>query len=82
MPVAQIIVVVLFIGLVTGLLFYFFQQNKKIAANHVQQQYALQAEIALHTSQVNFRSKSLDKYHFLMYNLEEALVVQPEVLVF
>jgi len=81
MQVAQIIIVLLSFGVVSGMLLYFFQKNKKIGAIHAQRLYNLQNEIALHTSQLQFRSKSLDRYHFLMYNLEEALVVQPEIII-
>lgn len=76
---AQVIIVLLAMAIVIGLLLYFFQKNKKIGAVHTQQLFLLKEEIMRHTSQVNFRNKSLDKYHFLTYNLEEALVIQAEI---
>ena len=82
MPASLVFIVFLVIGIITGLIFYFFQKNKKIQAVHLQQQIVLQEGIKIHTSQIQFRNKSLDKYHFLTYNLEEALVVQQEILVF
>lgn len=76
---AQVIIVLLAMAIVIGLLLYFFQKNKKIGAVHTQQLILLQEEIMRHTSQLNFRNKSLDGYHFLSYNLEEALVIQAEI---
>ncbi|MEZ4858559.1 MAG: hypothetical protein R2781_07085 [Flavobacteriaceae bacterium] len=39
----------------------------------------LQRNIAIHAAQIQVRSIHLDKYHFLQYNLQEALHSQPEI---
>jgi hypothetical protein len=79
MPIAQVVILLVCFGIVSGMLLYFSHRNKKSETLHAQQVGKLQHEIARHTTQVQFRSTSLDTYHFLLYNLNEALVVQPEI---
>ncbi|PKA82411.1 hypothetical protein ATE92_0540 [Ulvibacter sp. MAR_2010_11] len=75
-PFSVIIATILSIGAIS---FYFFQKNKKITTLHLQHIRALEHEVTQHQKHIKFRSNGLDTYHFLKYNLEEALVVQPDI---
>jgi hypothetical protein len=75
----QVVIIALTISVAMGVFFYFFRQNKKLEAYHLQQILLLEKELILCASQIKTRHKELDKYHFLKYNLTEALIFQPEI---
>jgi hypothetical protein len=62
-----------------GIFLSFLRKNKKLKGRHLQLIQMLQEEVGLHFSQLETRSKGLDRYHFLEYNLTEALLVQQNI---
>jgi hypothetical protein len=58
---------------------YFQYKNKAIKQNARAQQIYLIEETLKHKNQIKFREAGLNTYHFLKYNLDEALIVQPEI---
>jgi hypothetical protein len=75
----QSIIVALTISIAIGLLLYFFQKNKKIKTDHLTLLLELEKKVIRSATQIKDRNKGLDAYHFLKYNLSEALIIQPEI---
>ncbi len=63
------------------LLLYFKVQKAKISADHFNKIDGIELEIERNKHQIKVRGIGLNKYNFLKYNLDEALIVQPEILV-
>ena len=59
--------------------YYFFQRKLVLQGTHRTVVYSLEMGIEKHQRQLSCRDKNLNKYHFLRYNLSEALVEQPEI---
>ncbi len=64
---------------VTGLILWFFKTKKTMYRIHNQNILDLESNISKNRFQINFRNDSLNKYDFLKFNLNEALVVQFEI---
>lgn len=64
---------------VTGLILWFFKTKKTMFRIHNQNILDLESNISKNRFQINFRNDSLNKYDFLKFNLNEALVVQFEI---
>lgn len=77
----QIIFLVVFSASLGGIFFFFLRKNKLLRTEHLQAVSALQDVIKINREQIFFRSEMLDRYHFLKYNLEEALLIQKEISV-
>lgn len=58
---------------------YFQNKNRSLKQHAIAQQGYLIEEALKHKNQIQFREKGLNTYHFLQYNLDEALVVQSEI---
>ena len=58
---------------------YFQYKNKALKQHVIAQQVYLIEETLKHKNQIQFRETGLNKYHFLQYNLDEALEVQSEI---
>lgn len=72
------IALILFISLV--MLFLWFAKKKKaLFLIHNQNIIDLENSISKNGFQINFRNSNLNKYDFLKYNLNEALVAQLEI---
>ena len=57
----------------------FFKTKKTMYRIHNQNILDLESNISKNRFQINFRNDSLNKYDFLKFNLNEALVVQFEI---
>jgi hypothetical protein len=68
-----------FVLLLLGLLWVFLKKEAQIKKKHRAHTKGLQLDIALHQTQIHFRQTGLNSYDFLLYNLGEALVVQPQI---
>ncbi|WP_114491988.1 hypothetical protein [Candidatus Ulvibacter alkanivorans] len=77
--IIEITFVVLLISLL--LVFFFARSYSNMLRQHRVRIRSLSNSVALERSQINFRENRLNQYDFLRYNLNEALVVQPEILV-
>jgi hypothetical protein len=58
---------------------YFQYKNRSLKNNAIAQQVYLFEETLKQKNQIQFRETALNKYHFLKYNLDEALVMQSEI---
>lgn len=76
----QNIIIVLTICIALGLILYFFQKNKKVETDHFELVLKLEKSFILNASQIQKRQNGLDTYHFLKYNLSEALRIQSEII--
>jgi len=72
------IALVLLISLI-GLVVWFFNVNNSMGRLHKQNISILESAIYNNRNQINFRNSKLNRYDFLKYNLDEALVVQQEI---
>lgn len=67
-----------FICIVLALVFYL--NNRKQLRTNLTDVSTLERDIKLHRRQLELRAKGLDNYDFLKYNLNEALIVQMEII--
>lgn len=74
---------ILFVAILTltisGLLWWHYTVQKMAIQLHSQIKEKINIAIELHSSQINLRAKKLDNYNFLIHNLEQALIIQPEI---
>jgi len=63
----------------TALAVVFHLKNKALKQQAMSLQLNLIEETLTHKNQIASRNSNLDKYHFLRYNLNEALAIQPEI---
>ncbi len=75
----QIVIAILLLLLIIGIVLWFYKNNKTIEQLHAQTISELERNIFTNRSQINFRNTHLNKYNFLNYNLQEALVIQREI---
>ncbi|MCW8981153.1 MAG: hypothetical protein OQJ83_07180 [Altibacter sp.] len=69
----------LFFCAIAGITLYFVLRNKRLEKSHKIKRQQLSEAIVLHKTQIAIRENALNKYHFLRYNLDEALVVQTNI---
>jgi len=75
----QFLLIVLFAGILAGIMLFYFKKTREIKQTHIQRIQGIQQSILIHKTQLNFRKKGLLQYNFLKYNLNESLKVQPEI---
>ncbi len=75
----QYFIILLFI-LCFGTLLWFFQNNKnKETKKHGQRMATLNYSLELNKQQIAVRKMNMDRYNFMMQNIEDALVFQPQI---
>jgi len=79
MIIIQLLLIILFTSLLTGVFLYFFKQNKEVKQRLLQRELLLYKAISIHKSQIKYREKGLMSYNFIKFNLNESLRVQPEI---
>lgn len=75
----QTIIIVLLIICLCGISCFFFIDKMKQKKIHKMKIAALSQEFTIHSDQIRFRRKNLDCYNFLKFNLNDALIIQPEI---
>lgn len=75
----QYLIILLFIAVLGGMLLYFRSKRKAAVNEHLQYVSILQQAITSNSEELAFRKLHLQRYNFLTYNLNEALVVQPQI---
>jgi len=58
---------------------YFHFKNRKIKEAHLNYVNVLIDSISIQKKQIDFRNNSFKKYNFLKFNLEDSLIIQPEI---
>jgi len=71
--------IVFYVAVVFGCFYFFLKTKSLITRHHSQNILSLEQKISLHKTQIKFRKKSLHKYNFQIYNLDDSLQVQPEI---
>ncbi len=79
MIIIQLLLLIIFTSLLTGVFIYFFKQNKEVKQRFLQRELLLYKTISIHKAQIKYRKKGLMSYNFLKLNLEESLRVQPDI---
>lgn len=75
----QIAITLILLCSIVGLLAWYFMGKKALLHIHNQKISSLEQAISQNHFQINFRNSNLNNYDFLKFNLNEALVVQPEI---
>ena len=76
------VLILVFILIVCALLFVSFNlRNRRLTDEFSTRTIELKRNLMLNELQIGRRSKQLDRYDFLRYNLDEALLVQMEIKV-
>ncbi|WP_313114161.1 hypothetical protein [Aequorivita sediminis] len=74
---------ILFVAILTltisGLLWWHYIVRKMAIQLHSQIKEELHETIEQHKSQLFCRAQNLNNYNFLIHNLEQALIIQPEI---
>lgn len=77
------IIAILFISIGCSalmMILFFYFQNKKLQKEFSEATTKLNHQITKNKRQIFLRYKNLSNYDFLMYNLNDALIVQPEII--
>jgi hypothetical protein len=75
----QIAITLFLLGSVAALFILVYKSNKRLVIVHEHTISELESCISRNTFQIKSRTNNLNKYDFLKYNLNEALVAQMEV---
>ncbi|SRX54588.1 hypothetical protein [Aequorivita sp. CIP111184] len=76
----QTAIIIIILSLIIGLLVWFFTGKRALVRIHNEEISMLETAISTNRFQINFRNSNLNTYDFLKFNLNEALIVQPETL--
>ena len=79
MVFAQTGIIFGFICIAVAMSYYFLRRKMALQNTHRAVVNCLEMSIERHQRQLYFRNENLNKYHFLRYNLGEALVEQPDI---
>ncbi len=77
------ITLIIFLTTYSGILcitYLFVRSNRTTVQEHKHTLAQVKHNLAMHRLQVCKRAKLLNKYHLLKYNLDEALISQPEII--
>lgn len=75
----QIAITLVLLSSIIGLAVWFFNERKTMNFVHSKTISALESAIFNNGTQIDFRKNNLNNYDLLRYNLQEALVVQPQI---
>lgn len=75
----QIAILLILLSSASGLMVWFYKERKSISRNHHQNNSELETAIFTNRYQINFRNANLQNYDFLKFNLNDALIIQPEI---
>lgn len=79
MTLQLIFTMVLFFSIL-GMLLWTYFENRKLSNNHNENINSLEKEISFNNFQMNLRNISLKRYDFLRFNIDEALIIQKEII--
>lgn len=75
----HIAILLILISSTSGLMVWFLKERKLISENHHQNISALETAISNNLYQIKYRNANLQNYDFLKFNLNDALIIQPEI---
>lgn len=75
----QIIITLILLLSIIGIVAGFYNEKKSKRKVHNQSIADLEVAICTNQKQIRLRSSHLDGYDFLKFNLEEVLIVQPDI---
>lgn len=77
----MILLIVMFFGLLSIiLLLWFARDNKRILQKHIEKIKTMERTISNHRFQIKKRAQALGLYNYQKYNLDDALLIQPEII--
>lgn len=77
----QIIIALILLLSILGIWVCFFVKNRLLLQKHTGNILELESKISRNRLQIDLRNANLSRYHFLKYNLNDALIVQVEISV-
>ncbi|MCG2418515.1 hypothetical protein K8089_05725 [Aequorivita sp. F47161] len=75
----QVAILLFLMLIVIGLVVWFYNAKRAMGQVHNQNVAMLESAIYNNCKQLKFRTLQLNRYDFLKYNLDEALVVQSDI---
>ncbi len=72
-------ILLILISSASGLMVWFLKERKSISQSHNESISELETAIFHNRYQINFRNANLNNYDFLKFNLNDALIIQPEI---
>lgn len=76
----QLIISVILLIFICGLIIWFVIKTERLKTEHRKAISSLEGSIFNHNRQIAYRKLKLEHYDFLAYNLKDALIVQPNIL--
>lgn len=77
----QIVVILLILAILIGMVVWYFTGKNELVRIHNRNILKLENAIFNNRNQLNFRNSNLSRYDFQKYNLDDALVIQPEIII-
>jgi hypothetical protein len=65
--------------LVSGLIIWFLNEKRIMSLVHTENISVLESAISKNLGQIDYRKHTINKYDLLRYNLQDALISQPEI---
>ena len=75
----SVALILAFIFLLIGITLVFYFRNKQLKSIQEIYMKQLKNRIEKNKQQITIRNKNLETYNFLIYNLDDALIVQEEI---
>lgn len=75
----QTVIAIVLLLFIIGIALWFYNGRNEMERIHLQTISELERAICTHGNQISFRNSNLNSYDFQRYNLDEVLVVQPEI---
>lgn len=75
----QLVISMVLMFSITAIFVWFLYKNRVASRYHRQTVFRLKTAIRNNRKQISFRNSTLNLYDFLKYNLDEAMVSQPEI---
>lgn len=76
----QILIIIICLSAGIGIFIYFHLKNSSMNKMHLKKIASLKRNFLLNSEQIRYRNTEIGRYNFLEYNLNDALVIQPKII--
>ncbi len=76
----QFVILLVLLISISGIVIWFLKRNREMNLHHNENVSVLRRGISQNRNQIDFRKYHLSNYDFLKYNLQDALIIQPKII--